>query len=82
MREGKLEVAAARRYIAAKARRCYLDGDPVLTDAELREAVKFFEELEDNLTALGAEFHLAASELRRMLQVMRGWAQARGVRVE
>jgi hypothetical protein len=60
------------RHIYVKVQK----GDP-LTDEEVDEGVKFFEDLDRRLIQLGPEFHLAWNEAARVARTLRSYQKAR-----
>lgn len=51
-------------------------GDPI-TDAELKQAVSFYEKLADMLLQLGSEWHFAFGEANRLFLLCRSYQNAR-----
>lgn len=54
----------------------FIDGSP-LTDEDLEEGIKFFQDLTDKLSCLGPVFQLSANEARRVLFAFEGFKRAR-----
>lgn len=66
-------------HVARTVYEKYQNGDSI-NDAELTQAVTFFEKLEKDLRAVGPVFKLAAAEAGRVYSVLHGFQEARGHR--